>query len=393
MRVLHIIPSYMPAYRYGGPIWSVHNLNKWLVKGGIEVTVYTTNIDGKGTLDVPAGSEVLLDGVKVYYFPITSRGWQYSRALHQALAKSISSFDIIHITSVFLSVSTLGAYYAKKFHKPYIISPRGSLMVETLKNKSLKKKVYLRVLEKKNLRGASGIHFTSDEEAKEYKDAGLPLSKSIIIPNGLDTSEFDKAVEPGLFRTKYKIPQNKKIILFLSRISWKKGFDVLISAFRLVREKIPESVLVIAGGDDEGYKRKVEEKIKECKLENDVVFTGLITGDLKIAAYKESNVFLYTPYAENFGMVVLESLYLGLQIVMTDTIGTAENVKKSQAGFVVKRDQKEAADKVIEVLTRDKKKADEVIEVGKRLVREQFAWPGIAGLWVDAYQKLLATSV
>ncbi len=52
MKILHITPTYIPAYRYGGPIKSVHELNKWLVKQGAEVTVYTTNTDGPYNLDV-----------------------------------------------------------------------------------------------------------------------------------------------------------------------------------------------------------------------------------------------------------------------------------------------------------------------------------------------------
>ena len=53
MKILHIIPTYYPAVRYGGPIKSEHELNKWLVKKGANVTVYTTNLDGDGVLDVP----------------------------------------------------------------------------------------------------------------------------------------------------------------------------------------------------------------------------------------------------------------------------------------------------------------------------------------------------
>ena len=66
MRTLHIVPTYLPAYNRGGPIWSVHNLNKWLVKKGADVTVYTTNIDVENKVET--GKETLVDGIKVYYF-------------------------------------------------------------------------------------------------------------------------------------------------------------------------------------------------------------------------------------------------------------------------------------------------------------------------------------
>lgn len=289
MKILHIIPTYFPAHRYGGPIKSVHELNKWLVKKGADVTVYTTNLDGEGVLDVPLGREVIIDGVKVYYFPITFRSWQYSRLLHCALAKNIKDFDLIHITSVFLAASTLGAYYAKKFKKPYIISPRGSLMKKPLARKSsLKKKIYLNLIEKRNLKDAI-IHFTTEIEKEEYLKAGFPLKNFIIISNGLDIEEFNKKVAPGFFRQKFGISCDKEIVLFLSRLSWKKGLDTLIPAFTKVTEKNSKAILVLAGGDDEGYKKEIEKQIANSKLRSGkVIFTGMIGGDDKIAAYRDS---------------------------------------------------------------------------------------------------------
>jgi len=138
MKILHIVPTYVPAYRYGGPIESVHNLNVGLVKAGADVTVYTTNIDGFGVLDMPLNREINMDGVKIWYFPITFRPWQYSYNLHKFLVKNAENFDLIHITSVFLSISTLGAYYAKKLKKPYVISPRGNLMISPLNKGRMK---------------------------------------------------------------------------------------------------------------------------------------------------------------------------------------------------------------------------------------------------------------
>ena len=53
LRLLHVVPSYYPAVRYGGPIRSVHALCASLAQRGHEVSVYTTNIDGENNSDVP----------------------------------------------------------------------------------------------------------------------------------------------------------------------------------------------------------------------------------------------------------------------------------------------------------------------------------------------------
>ncbi len=133
MKILHIVPAYLPAHRYGGPIESVHNLNVALARAGHDVTVFTTDINGEGRVSVKTDALVMMDGVRIFYFRGSfPRLWFYSRDMHHALAERMNEFDIVHITSVFLAASALGARYAKKIKRPYVISPRGSLMHEPL---------------------------------------------------------------------------------------------------------------------------------------------------------------------------------------------------------------------------------------------------------------------
>src|SRR6056297_2547161 len=341
MKILHITPSYYPAFAHGGPPWSVHNLNKWLVKQGVDVTVYTTNINGNSTLDVEPGVPVDQDGVTTYYFPQSLLGlWSYSYPLHKKLKKTAKDFDLIHITSTFLFASTLGAYYAKKNNVPYIISPRGNLMKEPLNQKSALKKIfYIGLIEEKNLQNASAIHFTVPKEKKEYKEQGFSYNNSIMIPNGIDPETFKEA-EPGLFRKKFNIPEDKKIVLFLSRLAWKKGLDTLIPAFKKVSEQNPNSILVIAGKENK-YKKKILKMIasNNLKLGEDVIFTGMITGEDKTAAFQDSDVFVLSSYSENFGMAVAEAMNFGLPVVITENIGIASEIKKRDAGIVTVKDK------------------------------------------------------
>ena len=222
MNVLHIIPTYYPAFSRGGPVRSVHSLNKWLVKQGAAVTVYATDLDISE--DVPRCEKVNVDGVEAYYFPASfPKVWEYSCALHKKLRDTAGGFSLIHITSTFLAASALGAHYARKYGVPYIISPRGNLMREPMSMKSaLLKKLYLRFVEKRNLENADAIHFTVPKEQDEYKELGLSCGRNIVIPNGIEPEEFEEA-EQGKFRRKFNIEKDKKIVLFLSRIVWKKG--------------------------------------------------------------------------------------------------------------------------------------------------------------------------
>ena len=103
MKILHVVPTYYPAARYGGPIRSVHGLASALAAQGHDIHVYTTNADGKGVLPVPLDRPTQLDGVNVWYFA-TSVGRRLYRSprMREALDLNICNFDILHLHSVFL---------------------------------------------------------------------------------------------------------------------------------------------------------------------------------------------------------------------------------------------------------------------------------------------------
>src|SRR4051812_10455695 len=103
MRLLHVVPSYLPAVRYGGPIFAVHGLCQALVARGHEVEVFTTSVDGPSDSPVPVGIPVSVDGVRVRYFssPLIRRLY-WAPALGHALHQEIGRFDAVHLHSVFL---------------------------------------------------------------------------------------------------------------------------------------------------------------------------------------------------------------------------------------------------------------------------------------------------
>lgn len=186
MKILHVVSSYYPAFKMGGPIESVHSLNKSLTQKDVDITVYTTDagIEKKTELN----KEVLIDGVKVFYFHYYGYiHFTFSPALFLAIKKNIKNFDLIHITGVWNFPCIVAAFLARFYKKPYIISPRGSLMEEPLTKKSpLKKKFFLQIFVKRDLKNASAIHFTTEAEKEEFLRLDLPFKKLIVIPNGIE---------------------------------------------------------------------------------------------------------------------------------------------------------------------------------------------------------------
>src|SRR5437763_8887724 len=124
MRLLHVVPTYLPATRYGGPIFAVHGLCRALAARGHEVTVFTTNVDGASVSDVPVNEPVMLDGVRVRYFASSLRRLYFSPGMRDAL-RDLRGFDVVHAHSVFLWPTMAAARAAARQRIPYTISPRG----------------------------------------------------------------------------------------------------------------------------------------------------------------------------------------------------------------------------------------------------------------------------
>ena len=428
MKILHVVSSYYPAFSFGGPIESVHKLNKFLVKKGVDTTVYTSNsglrnirmsdiqklnlsISGMSDIQNIGKGKCEIDGVRVFYFPYYGYvHWTFSPALFLALGREVKNFDLVHITGVWNFPVWAAAFWARFYKKPHIISPRGSLMKEPLEKKSqLKKKIYLSLITKRDFKKASAIHFTVEKEKKEYLKAGLPLRKAVVIPNGLDIkgyeirNEYEYTKLGNNFRKKFGIHHNAKIVLFLSRLNWKKGLDTLIPAFSEVIKKEPKAVLVLAGGDEKNYKKEIIKMINNRHLtcadfsphnsafspreSASCIFTGMLLGEDKVAAYQIADVFVLPSYSENFGMVVVEAMAAEKPVVITKGVGISKEVEAAGAGIVIDKDEKQLAEAILKILD-NPDLAKKIGERGKRLVETEFSWPEIASRFMEAYKNL-----
>src|SRR4051812_26407557 len=160
VRILHVVPTYLPATRYGGPIYAVHGLCRALAARGHEVDVFTTNVDGDRDSEVPLGAPVTLDGVRVHYFASSPAGirrrFYVSPLMRAALANELVDRDIVHLHSVFLWPTYATARAAERARVPYVVSPRGMLVPELIRRKSrLVKSAWIRLVERRTFRHAS----------------------------------------------------------------------------------------------------------------------------------------------------------------------------------------------------------------------------------------------
>lgn len=384
MKLLHVIPTYVPAWSHGGPIVAVHSLCKALAARGHEMTVFTTDVDGRGTLDVPLATPVDLDGVKVFYFHVVAPRRLYpSPSLRRALREHIREFDLAHLHSLFLWPTAATARAALDAGVPYVVSPRGMLVRELLNRRGqIRKALWVQLVEKRTLAEAALVHATSDLEAAEIGRLGLRLPPIRVVPNGVDVGPGD-AAEPSpeiaavLARGDYA--------LYLGRLNWKKGLDELIAAL----VDVPRLRLVLAGPDEEGTRARLEKLAREHRLGDRIVFTGQVLGADKQALLGRALAVVLPSRSENFGNAALEAMAAGRPVVVTPGVGLAETVEAADAGLVVEGTPAALA-QALRALDADRHAADAMGARGATLARQRFAWTAIAEQMETLYSEALA---
>lgn len=382
MRILHVVPSYFPAIRYGGPITSVHGLAKASAAAGHGVDVYTTNADGAGALDVPTSQWVDVDGVRVRYFP---RKWplRLFRApdMARAARATLADYDVVHIHAVFLWPIFTMARACRKAGVPYILSPRGMLVRDLFRARSgFVKRLWMALFDRKTVEQASALHLTAQSEADELAAFGFALPRLAIIPNGVD------AVDPSnAEQSKSDAPP---FLLSLGRINWKKNLPVLVAA--LARCDQPDLRLVIAGNDEDGDLAAVRAAIAEHALGLRVtIIDRNVTGDEKAALFGSCAAFILPSLNENFGNVVVEAMAHAAPIIVTDTCGVAEVVRAADCGIICAPDTA-GLSAAIGQLFGDHALMDKRGQAGRAYVRAHLSWPAIAVRMEALYRSVRA---
>ncbi|MBO6784675.1 MAG: glycosyltransferase, partial [Alphaproteobacteria bacterium] len=373
MRILHVIATI--AARDGGPSKACFEMARAVARRGHEVAIYTTNMDGPGVLDVPVGDPVERDGVTLRHFPVTApRFWGTSPAMARALEADIASFDVVHLHSLYMFHDRVVGRVCKATGTPYIMRPHGTLDPYLYKRRRFRKLLMELWFQNAVTRGAAKIHFTTEEEmqlAAPYV-FGRP---GVVIPNGLDFSEYADLPPRGTFRAQHPQIGDRPVVLFFGRLNFKKGLDILTRAFADMAEDAPDAHLVIAGPDG-GMRAKTEAWIDEYGLRDRTTFTGMVTGPDKLDLLTDADLFVLPSYSENFGISVIEASACGLPVAISDKVNLWHEIDTADAGWVTPAEPGPFREAMLAALS-DLDAAREKGQRGRALVADTFDWSRI----------------
>jgi glycosyltransferase involved in cell wall biosynthesis len=381
LRLLHVTATYLPATRYGGPIRTVHALCRALAAQGHAVDVFTTNVDGPGDSDVPLGTPVDLEGVKVTYFPSRLlRRLYWSPPMGRALFGTVATYDLVHIHSVYLWPTWTAARAARAGRVPYVVSPRGMLVPELIRRKSRwVKEAWLRLIERPNLERAAALHTTSDVEAGHLPGFGWRLPPIAMVPHGVDDPEaLGSDISPDVAAAIAGPPA----ALAFGRISWEKGLDRLIAAVPLA-----PSARVIIAGNDGGQAAALAEQAKQLGVADRVtILPRSISGDDKEALFANAALFAMTSLSENFGLAAFEAMRRGRAVLTTADVGMSEIVREASAGLIVDPSPPAIA-RGLETILADEQARRAMGQRGCELVVSRYGWDVAATRMTELYRS------
>ena len=386
MNILQITPYFYPAWSYGGVPRVVYELSRALVRSGNKVVTLTTDVLSKEKRYTKR--EDSIEGVETHYFPNISNALAYHYQMYlpigmrKWLSDSLKDIDIAHFHGHrhFLNNIALKALTKKKI--PYVLSAHGTVL--KIERRIALKSIFDLFWGNKIIHNATHFIAVSEKEAEQYESIGIPSKKITIVYNGIDIEAYDVLPEKGVFRERYNL-KDKKIVLYLGKITTRKGLDILVQA---IAELPSNDIVLVVAGNDMGFKSRVDDIVRQRSIEKRVFFTGLLVDREKLSAYVDSDVLVYPSTLEIFGLVPFESIMCGTPVIVTDDCGCGEIIGSIGAGDVVKYgDVNGLKDKILDVLN-NREEAQKKVEKGKEFILEQLRWETISDEIMKVYEKI-----
>lgn len=383
MTVLHVISSIDP--RKGGPVLALQGLARAQRKLGLDVAVVATY-----SADNRADALASFEEVNV---PVTLIGptWGklgFSEGMDRTLRDAVASADLVHIHAVWEEVQHLAARHAQALRKPYVFRPCGMLDPWSLAQHRWVKRLAWMVRVRLDVARASVLHATSETEAENLRQLrlGVPV---IVEPNGVRLSEFASLPERGWLGRRVPALAGRRAVLFLGRIHYKKGLDLLIPAFAAVAAEHDDVDLVIAGPDNDHYLPEVRRWVTEHALDARVHVLGMLRGMDRVSALRDASLFVLPSRQENFGITVVEAMAAGTPVIISNEVALHPEVSAADAGEVVPLQVEALADAMRRWLA-DPSRCSAAGERGRVAALQRFTWSSIAERWRDHYLRLLA---
>jgi len=395
MHILKVAQTYYPYMAEGGRPAKVRGIARALVQRGHRVTVLTADLRtrdwksrikdwqvGRGKWEWQAKHE----GVEAIYLPtvVRYRSITFNPEVVRFCLQRLRDFDLVHIYGLYDLLGLVVAWFCWRWGIPYVVEPMG--MYKPIVRSLRKKRLYHRLLGQALVEGAACLIATSEQECRELIEEGVCPEKVVIRRNGLDLSEFENLPPQGAFRGELELSNKEPLVLYLGRLSRKKGLDLLLRVFASL--EVPARLAIVGPDDRDGCVQELERLRVQFGLQDRVVLTGPRFGRQKLEALVDADLFVLPSQNENFGNAVAEAVACGVPVIVTDCCGIAPYIQ-DRVGLVVKYDEEEIQEAIYQLLV-DKQLREKFIQ-NMVQVKKELSWEEPIREMEELYKSIVKT--
>jgi glycosyltransferase involved in cell wall biosynthesis len=328
MLILQVIHSTSPAA--GGPTTVVRELAQTARSSGI----YQTEIL---SLDGPDAPFLQCEGVPMHGVGPGLGKYGFTPRIDRWFKENLSRFDGVVVNGLW-QYHGLASWRACRGRIPYLVYPHGMLdpwFKQAYPLKHLQKKLYWEAIEKRVLRDAKAVLFTSPREMElAPKTFRRNEWNGFSVPQGTLGPYGNRETQVESFYAACPEVRGSSFFLFMGRIHRKKGCDLLIQALARLTGGDPATHLVIAGPDEEGWKSELVKLASAAGVGGRVHFPGMLEGNAKWGAFYAAEAFVLPSHQENFGIAVVESLACGTPVLISNQVNIWTDIVEDRVGFV-----------------------------------------------------------
>ena len=321
---------------------------------GDKVRILSTELPGHSRFPVPEGVELITFQPETMTRVIPL----YSSALYDYVQANDQDIDVYHLHCLW-NYSEMLVDKLQLHHKT-VVTIHGSLHPYTFKGLVYYKRlVYSKWFQKNFLQKVKIIHLLHEGEVKDVTQyLGHQPDNLEVVPNGISLQPTPPAEK-----------RNRHELLYMGRLHQKKGFEILMPAFKKVVRERPDARLLIAGPDD-GMLDYIRDYTAKNGLREQVEILGTITGDAKQTLFSRAGLFVLPTYSEGFSLAVMESLMYGLPAVVSDQTGLSPLLENYEAAVVTGLNADAYAEGILKVMN-DPELYDQLPANGRRLLEEK----------------------
>lgn len=380
-KILIFIDWFLPGYKAGGPVTSVANLVGHL-KDYADYYIVTRNTDyceSEPYKDItPNCWHSYSENVSIYYFSQNELNTKNLKTVVEDI-----NCDLWYITGVYSwFFSIFPVWQSRKKDIKKIVAPRGMLSSHALDVKSLKKKIFIKIVKLIGLYRSVVFHATNQDEADQIKYT-FPKNEIFIASNLPKPDTKDQKV-------KISKKPNELRLCSISRIAREKNILGALQILSSFAEKTKAAENYSIQFDiyghlyDNDYWEECVRVISNLPQQIKVQYHGSLAPELIPEAIKRSHFLFLPTHGENFGHSIIESLSLEIPVIISDKTPWT-NLEKKMAGWDIPLGEPDQYMKVLQIcLEMEQIKYDKMRESSLAVYQQEINIDAS----IDNYKKL-----